>query len=110
MSDKCKKCGAAIEFGNYCRNCLMTPVAQETTSKEQTMKNSGGYNFFRFLAILAWLGTVIGAGFGFVILIGGFSTAQSAPQEAVVAALACAVAILPYCIARSFTEIANLIK
>jgi hypothetical protein len=74
------------------------------------MNKSLAYNIGRFFLALAWGGAIIGAGIGIFILVTGLATAQSAPQEAVVAALACACAIIPYCIARAFTEVFNLMK
>lgn len=53
----------------------------------------------------AWVLTFLGACLAVYILTIGFSNAASAPQEAVVVALACAVVIVPYCAARALTEI-----
>lgn len=60
------------------------------------------------LAVLAWVGTIIGSAIGGFILLTGMTTAQSAPQEAVVCALAIAFAVIPYCVARALTEICRM--
>ena len=57
------------------------------------------------IIIVVWIIAILGVGAGVLILVGGFATASGAPQEAVVAALACACAILPYCFARAVTEL-----
>lgn len=56
------------------------------------------------LSIL-WTISLLGAIAGGFVLVTGMQAASSAPQEAVVCALACALAILPYCFARAVTEI-----
>jgi hypothetical protein len=48
-----------------------------------------------------WALALLGAAFGAVMLLMGFMTAASAPQEAAAAALAAALAIVPYCFARA---------
>ncbi|HEY0658047.1 MAG TPA: hypothetical protein VGD05_06220 [Pyrinomonadaceae bacterium] len=62
----------------------------------------------KVVLILAWLAAIGGVAFGLLILVGGMTTAQGAPQEAVVICLALACAILPYCAARALTEISNI--
>lgn len=64
----------------------------------------------KVLVIICWIGVILGVGFGFLVLIGGMSTATGAPQEAVVICLALACAILPYCLARAMNEIWNANK
>lgn len=59
----------------------------------------------QIIIIIAWIISLLGVGLGGLVLIGGFSMASGAPQEAVVCALACACAILPYCFARAITEL-----
>lgn len=59
----------------------------------------------KVLCILAWIGVFGGCCLAGVIILGGMSTAQSAPQEAVVICLALACAIIPYCFARGMTEL-----
>ncbi|MFZ1699970.1 MAG: hypothetical protein WAU71_04050 [Pyrinomonadaceae bacterium] len=59
------------------------------------------------ISSICWLATIGGVCVGCVILAGGMATAKSAPQEAVVVTLACASAILPYCLARAVTEIVS---
>ena len=60
------------------------------------------------LRALIWLLPVGGACAAVFILVVGFKQATGAPQEAVVAALACAVTIIPYCFARAANEILDL--
>lgn len=62
------------------------------------------------LVVMVWLVSIGGAGLGVFILVTGFIDAKSAPQEAVIAALACACAILPYCFARAVTEMLRAIS
>lgn len=40
---------------------------------------------------------------GFLLIV-GFMGANSAPQEAAVGALSCAIAVIPYVLARAFKE------
>ena len=63
----------------------------------------------KLFVILSWLGAIAGAGLGLAVLVSGMTSAQSAPQEAVVCALACALGILPYCLARAVTEIVRTV-
>ena len=63
----------------------------------------------KLLRILVWLIPVGGAALATFILFTGFASATGAPQEAVVAALACAVAILPYVFTRGLSEIFALL-
>lgn len=56
------------------------------------------------LCVLAWIGVFLGCGLGGLIIVGGMAQANSAPQEAVVVCLGLACAIIPYCAARSLTE------
>jgi len=48
-----------------------------------------------------WFASSLGAICGFLVLLVGYSSARSAPQEAAVAAMAVAAAIVPYVFARS---------
>lgn len=60
----------------------------------------------KVLLILLWIGVCIAVGLAALILVGGMSTANGAPQEAVVICLALAVAILPYVLTRAVEGIA----
>lgn len=51
----------------------------------------------KFFYVLTIIGAIVGA----LYLIGGLSLANGAPQEAAVAAIAIACAVLPYCLARA---------
>ena len=57
-----------------------------------------------FLSFLAGLGSVLGA----LVLVLGFVSAKGAPQEAAVAALAVALAVLPYVFMRAFQVSASM--
>lgn len=59
----------------------------------------------QLILILVWIVSILGAVLGTFILFGGMSSARSAPQQTVVCALALAVTVLPYCLARAVTEI-----
>ena len=50
----------------------------------------------RFFLFLSCVGSVIGG----VVLIGGVATSQGAPQQAAAAAIAMALAVIPYVFAR----------
>lgn len=54
-----------------------------------------------------WVGALMGALLGGVVLVGGILTSNSAPQEAAVAGIACACVGVPYVLARSWDEIAR---
>lgn len=49
---------------------------------------------------VSYIVTLISTCFGFLVLVFGFSGAQSAPQEAAAAALAIALAVIPYVFSR----------
>ncbi len=50
---------------------------------------------------ILWIGVGVSVCIAAVILVGGMATAGGAPQEAVVCALAVAVAVLPYVFTRA---------
>jgi len=52
-----------------------------------------------------WILTIVGAIIGGFIAIVGVLAANGAPQEASAAAMGVACAVIPYCLARSFSEI-----
>ena len=54
---------------------------------------------------LAWVLTVLCSVLSAFVLIVGLDSAESAPQEAAVAAVACALVIIPYCFARAISEL-----
>lgn len=60
------------------------------------------------LLIIVWTISFLGTIAGGIILFMGMSSAQSAPQEAVIVALAIACAVLPYCFARAISELSRL--
>jgi hypothetical protein len=55
-----------------------------------------------------WVVTIIMSLFGGLFAFVGIYTANGAPQEAASAAVGLACAVIPYCIARAFTEIRSL--
>lgn len=55
-----------------------------------------------------WLMTVIGALLGTVVLVFGVAYAPGAPGEAAAAAIAVALAVIPYCLARACQEIGSI--
>lgn len=59
----------------------------------------------KVIRTIIWLLPIAGVRLAAIVLVGGMATASGAPQEAVVTALACALAILPYCLSRSLSEI-----
>lgn len=56
------------------------------------------------IVIGVWLAAICGAGMGAFTLVTGLAGSTGAPQQAAVAGIACAFAILPYCFARAITE------
>jgi hypothetical protein len=56
---------------------------------------------------LVWVLALLGAIFGGIELILGVRAAESAPQQAVVAAVAIGCGVLPYVFARACDELAN---
>lgn len=82
------------------------PVRTEIPAQmqlNQAEPRSGGLS--QALRIASWIGVIAGVGLGGLILLGGMTSAQSAPQEAVVVSLSIACAVLPYCFARAVSEI-----
>jgi Flp pilus assembly protein TadG len=55
-----------------------------------------------------WIVTVFMSLLGAVVGFGGMILAKSAPQEAAAAAMGLTCAVIPYCIARAFTELRPL--
>lgn len=60
------------------------------------------------LAKLMWFVTIVMSFIGAVVGFGGMMLAKSAPQEAAAAAMGLTCAVIPYCIARAFTELRSL--
>lgn len=54
---------------------------------------------------ILWLITLLGAASGGFTLLDTFKSAESAPQQAAGAALAVALAVIPYCINRALDQI-----
>ena len=54
-----------------------------------------------------WMCTIIGAVLGAIVLVLSFVSANGAPQEAAGAAIAVALAVIPYCLARAVQEFAR---
>jgi len=104
MRRKCGKCGAAIDFGQYCRTCLATPVGQPVRRCVGVFQIIGVV-----ITALAWAGTIAAGGAAILVLWAGFKTAKTAPQEAVVCALACAIVIIPYCMSRALRELIKIL-
>jgi uncharacterized membrane protein YvbJ len=86
-----------VRFCNGCGHRLTS-----TTASVKPVTSSG---VVRGLKIVVWIIPILGAGAGGLVLVAGMTTAGSAPQEAVVCALACAIAIIPYVFARAVSEI-----
>ena len=59
----------------------------------------------RVIMALAWIWALLGSLVGCAVLVGGVSTAESSPQEAAIAGIALAIAVMPYCFARSLSAI-----
>lgn len=57
----------------------------------------------KFLWLIAMLGSIAGG----LLFISGMGQAESAPQEAAIAAMAVALAVIPYCLARSVAELSS---
>lgn len=60
------------------------------------------------MAFLLWVLSFVGAVLGGFVLFVTFTQSKGAPQEAAGAAIACALAVLPYVAARSITELRAL--
>lgn len=56
----------------------------------------------RILAILSWIGVLIGSMLGALSLMEAVALSTSAPQQAAGAAIACALVVIPYGAARAF--------
>lgn len=63
-----------------------------------------GINLAKFM----WFVTIVMSFIGAVVGFGGMMLAKSAPQEAAAAAMGLTCAVIPYCIARAFTELRSL--
>ncbi|WP_176465146.1 hypothetical protein [Pseudomonas sp. Irchel 3E20] len=60
------------------------------------------------LAKFMWGVTIFMSLIGAIVGFGGMYAATSAPQEAAAAAMGLTCAVIPYCIARAFTELRSL--
>ncbi|MBT1266364.1 MULTISPECIES: hypothetical protein [unclassified Pseudomonas] len=60
------------------------------------------------MAKFMWFVTIVMSFIGAVVGFGGMMLAKSAPQEAAAAAMGLTCAVIPYCIARAFTELRSL--
>ena len=54
---------------------------------------------------LLWVLTILGSILGAAIVPIGISASKGAPQEAVFIALGIAFAVIPYCLARAYSEL-----
>jgi drug/metabolite transporter (DMT)-like permease len=59
----------------------------------------------RTVSIILWVGALLGVVVGTLFLVDTILTSQSAPQQGAGAAMAAAVAVLPYVAARAFDAI-----
>lgn len=57
-----------------------------------------------------WILTILGVFAGAVTFIDAMFTANGTPQQAAGAAMAVAMAVLPYCLARAMSELAGMKK
>ncbi|MDH0023851.1 hypothetical protein [Pseudomonas monteilii] len=60
------------------------------------------------MAKFMWIVTIIMSLIGAVVGFGGMYLANGAPQEAASAAIGLACAVIPYCVAKAFTELRSL--
>jgi len=60
------------------------------------------------LAKFMWIVTIVMSLIGALVGFGGMLLAKSAPQEAAAAAMGLTCAVIPYCIARAFSELRSL--
>lgn len=54
---------------------------------------------------ILWIITAIGSVLGAFIAIAGVVAASGAPQEASAAAIGISLAVIPYCLARAYSEL-----
>ena len=59
----------------------------------------------RVISIVLWLCAFVGAMFGGLVFVVGIAASQAAPQQAAVAGIACALAVVPYVVARAWSEL-----
>lgn len=71
----------------------------------QNLKVNTWSNSMAALIAFVWMLSLLGVIAAVYVLITGLQSATAAPQEAVVCALACALAIIPSCLARAVTEL-----
>lgn len=102
MDNFCKKCGKPNKFGNFCKDCLMTPAEKMPVNEIPESRLTG---LLRLITVICWIGAIGGVGVGFIILLYGFDRSQNGMQEINFMVLACVSAILPYCFARAVSEI-----
>ncbi|RBB97568.1 hypothetical protein C3E97_027970 [Pseudomonas sp. MWU12-2115] len=60
------------------------------------------------MAKFMWIVTIVMSLIGALVGFGGMLLAKSAPQEAAAAAMGLTCAVIPYCIARAFSELRSL--
>lgn len=54
-----------------------------------------------------WIITAIGSVLGGLVAVAGSFAANGAPQEAAAAAMGVSLAVIPYCLARAYSELSN---
>lgn len=63
------------------------------------------YTFSDIIIGFCWIVVLLAACLAAILLVFGMASAGSAPQQAVVASLAVAIIVIPYCFARAVTEL-----
>ena len=106
MAKTCGACGKLMTDTELVCECGAGSLAYG----QNQLKSSGtNQNAMDVVAIFGYLGVLLGCFFATsqLLMIG---SAQSAPQQAAVAAMAAAYAVVPYCAARALGEIARHLK
>lgn len=113
MNRKCARCGKENDQANgsateTCPACgvVYNKAAVVAAQKLATAEVRGRIKVAdpvspSLIERICWVLALLSAGIGMIQLIVTFRTAESAPQQGAGAALAVALAVIPYCIARA---------
>jgi hypothetical protein len=109
-TEKCPHCGTKVgRYDQKCAECgkglsgaALLASSYIPLSNDQAVRArqsaSGAAKFF-------WIVAIIGAVLGGLQFVGSMASATGSPQQAAGAAMGCALAIIPYVIARAVDEL-----
>ena len=103
----CPKCG--VIYVRAAAQAALSAQRQAVKSKQQEDAKTSVLGIIGLVVeVVAWVCALAGACSAAFLLSSGLEEAQSAPQQAAVAAMAGAYAVIPYCIARGIQQLRRI--